>query len=165
MISEFFCYPFGILLHSVDLECVLALLVSSVVLVNKTLSNSLVHLLNNCLVCNKSIFLVSAFNSCVELLNNSTELSLEHFVLKSLNGNNFYTLFCGFNVRHFLSPLSIFYGMITETIRLCLRGYTNTDNIIHYGIVSRFSVNFKRFSKKILKNTINFQSFFLQKFI
>ena len=86
--------------HLVEHGGELALLVSSVVLVEKVLSYSLVNLLNSYNVSSLSFFLVAGFNSCEELLYAGLELGLEHLVLKSLGSDYFYTLLSGFNVRH-----------------------------------------------------------------
>jgi len=86
--------------HLVELQCELALLVSSVVLVKDSLGNSLVYLLYSSLVSFCSGSLVTCINSSVVLLYNGAELALEHLVLKSPCGNNLYTLFSGLNVRH-----------------------------------------------------------------
>jgi len=88
------------LLHVVELEGELALLVSSVVLVEDTTCSCLVDLLYSILVCNFCCCLVTGFNGCVELLDDGAEAVLEHLVLEGLNGNNLYALLSGLNVRH-----------------------------------------------------------------
>jgi len=92
--------------HLVDSNCELALLVSSCVLVNDIALNSLINNYNCGLVSLHSNCLVAAFNCCVELLDDSLHLALEHLVSKSLCSSNFYTLLCTFNIRH-LSVLLI----------------------------------------------------------
>ena len=137
------------LLHVVQLESELALLVSSVVLVEDTTSSCLVDLLNCILVSNFCSCLIAGFNSEVELLNGGTEVVLEHLVLEGLNGNNLYALLRGLNVRHgFFLPFQIFYGLITETIRLAPERVRSSDNIIQYGILSQFVKKCKSFLKK-----------------
>ena len=97
------------LLHVVELEGELALLVSSVVLVEDTTSSCLVDLLNCILVCNFCSCLIAGFNSEVELLNDGTEAVLEHLVLEGLNGNNLYALLSRLNIRHgFILPFNFY---------------------------------------------------------
>jgi len=111
-----FCFRLN-LRHLVELQCELALLVSSVVLVKDSLSNSLVNLLNCQLVCISSSSLVTGLNSSIVLLNDGTELALEHLVLESLGSNNLYTLFSGLNVRHIFYSLQFFYGLFAGQFR------------------------------------------------
>lgn len=110
--------------HLVECYCELALLVSGSILVNDVALNSLVNN-NNCgCISSLSCSLVTAFNCCIELLDSSLHLALEHLVAKSFNSSNFYTLLCTFNIRHFRSSNEIKKNKTSkyQSVRRCLRG-------------------------------------------
>ncbi len=80
----------------------LALFASSGILVNDTLSYTLVDLLNCFAVDSGSSFLVAFFESNIVLADGSVESRLEHSVLKVLLLAYANALFRGLNVRHCL---------------------------------------------------------------
>ena len=109
MAERFFLDVSPKLLHVVELEGELALLVSSVVLVEGTASSCLVDLLDSSLVSSFSSSLVAGSNSSFKLLNGGTEVVLEHLVLEGLNGNNLYALLSRLNIRHgFFLPFNFY---------------------------------------------------------
>lgn len=81
------------LLSSVELLSELALLSCSLVLVHKTLSASLVNLLDSELYSLGRLLSVSS-------LDNSLKVGLYHLVLKCLSCDNLYSLLSGLNIRH-----------------------------------------------------------------
>ena len=116
MAERFFLDVSPKLLHVVELEGELALLVSSVVLVEQVLCNSLVEHLNSFGVASGCSSLVAGFNSSEELLDGGLQLALEHLVLQGLGFDYFYALLSGLNVRHWIFlPIFInLYGMTAE---------------------------------------------------
>lgn len=95
----------------VEHESELALFSASVILVNNSLSNSLIYLFNGVEISSVSKLLVAGSYSSLVLLDSSLHSSFEHLVLKCLCLGNEDSLLCGLNVRqttHLLNKRSFF---------------------------------------------------------
>jgi len=139
-----------------------ALLVSGVVLVKKSLRNSLVNLLDGFAVECFCLCLVAGFDSSELLLDGGLELALRHLVLEGLNRDYFYALLCGFDVRHCLSPYSKIYTVLKteqspsspERVRLRTVSYST----IFYSFQVQKSSLFLNFFEKSFNNCLFFHS-------
>ncbi len=89
-----------VLVHGIVELCELALLVSSCVLVDDVVADSLVHFLDSELVSFQGNSLVACLNGCEELLDCGAELALENLVLKGLGSDYLNALLCTFDIRH-----------------------------------------------------------------
>ena len=92
----------------VEREGEFALLVGGVVLVEDSLRDGLVDLLDGSLVRRGRFFLVAGCEGGVVLLHDGTHLVLEHLVLEGLRLDYFYALFRGLHVGHSFSPILYF---------------------------------------------------------
>ena len=91
---------FGGLAQCVELLGQLALLVSSGILVDDAVADSLVNLLGSEGVSNLSCFLIARSKCCLVLLECGVQLAAEDLVLKGLNLSNSDALLCRFDVCH-----------------------------------------------------------------
>ena len=89
-----------LLAHCVELLGELALLVSSLVLVNDTVCSSLVDLLDGSSVGCLSSLHVACLQSSIVLLDLGLELGLDHLVLQRLNSGYANALLRRFDIRH-----------------------------------------------------------------
>lgn len=134
----------------------MALLVSGIVLVDDTVSGSLIEFLYGCGISLGSLRLVTRNDGSLKLLYGSLQLRTEHLVAKSLCFDDLYALFRGFDIRqNFHLPRKILCLYHARHLRGCAGRPS-----IQLSIIPHFFPNCKRKTKFFPL----YSAFFLRKF-